>query len=75
LRDAVNRSAEQVPYGTDEFTLANVTKEKGSVVNVPMVKESPVKFECKYLQSTHLPGDPPMGSVDVSAECAVAKVS
>ena len=30
-----------------------------------MVKASPVRFECKYFSSLRLPGNPPMGSVDV----------
>lgn len=48
LREAVNISAEQTPYGTDEFELCNITKEQATIVDVPMVKESPVKFECEY---------------------------
>lgn len=30
-----------------------------------MVKASPVKFECVYHTTLRLPGNPPMGSVDV----------
>jgi hypothetical protein len=30
-----------------------------------MVKESPVKFECVYHSTIRLPGNPPMGTVDV----------
>ncbi|KAL4932393.1 flavin reductase family protein [Aspergillus undulatus] len=65
LREAVNISAEQVPYGVDEFERANLTKEYGSLIDVPMVKESPVKFECTYHSTIRLPGHPPMGTVDV----------
>ncbi|OJJ30018.1 hypothetical protein ASPWEDRAFT_46741 [Aspergillus wentii DTO 134E9] len=65
LRDAVNISAEQVPYGVDEFARAGVTKESAKLVNAPMVKESPVKFECEYHSTVRLPGNPPMGTVDV----------
>ncbi|KKY36001.1 putative flavin reductase-like fmn-binding protein [Diaporthe ampelina] len=32
---------------------------------LPMVKASPVKFECVYHTTLRLPGKPPMGSVDV----------
>lgn len=34
-------------------------------MNVPMVQESPVKFECEYHSTVRLPGNPPMGTVDV----------
>lgn len=65
LRDAVNISAQQVPYEEDEFENANVTKEAAKLMNVPMVQESPVKFECEYHSTVRLPGNPPMGTVDV----------
>ncbi|KAL4804041.1 hypothetical protein BDV18DRAFT_162452 [Aspergillus unguis] len=65
LREAVNITAEQVPYGVDEFERAKLTKEKADVVDVDMVRESPVKFECRYHSTIRLPGNPPMGSVDV----------
>lgn len=29
------------------------------------VAASPVQFECEYLQTVRLPGNPPMGTVDV----------
>ncbi|KAJ4373917.1 hypothetical protein N0V83_002656 [Neocucurbitaria cava] len=32
---------------------------------VPMVKQSPVRFECEYYTTLRLPGNPPMGTVDV----------
>ncbi|GAA5825261.1 hypothetical protein JCM11251_006910 [Rhodosporidiobolus azoricus] len=67
LREAVNITAEQVPYGEDEFLKAGLTKEYGKLVKAPMVAESPVKFECKYHNTFRLPGNPPMGSVDVRA--------
>lgn len=65
LRDAVNISAEQVPYGTDEFVRAGLEKENASLMDVPMVKDSPVKFECVYHSTLRLPANPPMGTVDV----------
>ncbi|TNY21268.1 nitrilotriacetate monooxygenase component B-like protein [Rhodotorula diobovata] len=65
LREAVNTTAEQVPYGEDEFRLAGLTKEQGNLVRAPMIKESPIKFECKYHSTLRLPGNGPMGSVDV----------
>ncbi|RAL08795.1 flavin reductase family protein [Aspergillus homomorphus CBS 101889] len=65
LREAVNISAEQFPYGVDEFERAGVSKEAARLVDVPMVAESPVKFECRYHSTVRLPGNPPMGTVDV----------
>ncbi|KAL4732952.1 hypothetical protein BDV11DRAFT_210589 [Aspergillus similis] len=65
LREAVNITAEQVPYGIDEFERAGLSKEDASLVDVPMVKESPVKFECVYHSTIRLPGNPPMGTVDI----------
>ncbi|OCT48723.1 hypothetical protein CLCR_04576 [Cladophialophora carrionii] len=67
LREAVNVTAEQVPYGVDEFERAGLEKEYSTVLAtaVPMVKASPIKFECEYYTTLRLPGNPPMGSADV----------
>jgi flavin reductase (DIM6/NTAB) family NADH-FMN oxidoreductase RutF len=74
LRHAVNVTAEQVPYGVDEFARAGLETTDSVVVavgvgveskSVPMVRRSPVRFECEYHSTLKLPGNPPMGSVDV----------
>jgi flavin reductase (DIM6/NTAB) family NADH-FMN oxidoreductase RutF len=65
LREAVNASAEAVPADVDEFEKVGLEKEQAGLVNVPMVKKSPIKFECKYYSTLRLPGNPPLGSVDV----------
>lgn len=67
LREAVNITAEQVPYGVDEFERAGLEKQFSTVLStqVPMVKASPVKFECEYYSTLRLPGNPPMGTADV----------
>ncbi|TLD35576.1 Vacuolar aminopeptidase 1 [Venturia nashicola] len=73
LRDHVNISAEQTPYGIDEFEKAGLDKcfstvLKGDEVEgmaCPMVKASPVRFECEYHSTIRLPGNPPMGTVDI----------
>ena len=67
LREAVNKSAEAVPYGVDEFERAGLEKTWSEVLQtpVPMVKQSPVRFECEYYTTLRLPGNPPMGTVDV----------
>ncbi|KAJ6150717.1 hypothetical protein N7470_007311 [Penicillium chermesinum] len=44
---------------------AAVTKEPATLMDVPMVQESPVKFECEYYSTIRLPGSPPMGTVDI----------
>ncbi|KAF6806428.1 hypothetical protein CSOJ01_08848 [Colletotrichum sojae] len=75
LREAVNISAEQVEYGVDEFERAGLTKEYSRSLPgepVPMVKDSPVKFECVYYSTTRLPGNLPVGSVDVVIARVVA---
>ncbi|KAK3994295.1 hypothetical protein QBC44DRAFT_349082 [Cladorrhinum sp. PSN332] len=71
LRHAVNASAQQFPHGTDEFIKVALEKEfstllPGDAENpVPMVKRSPVKFECEYHSTLRLPGSGKLGSVDV----------
>ena len=49
LRDAVNKSGEEVGPEIDEFELAGVKKEPSSLIKSPRVKESPINFECKYI--------------------------
>ncbi|KAL1850777.1 hypothetical protein Daus18300_012785 [Diaporthe australafricana] len=68
LREAVNATAELVPADVDEFDRAGLEKEFTTALKdpqLPMVKASPVKFECVYHSTLRLPGNPPMGSVDV----------
>jgi flavin reductase (DIM6/NTAB) family NADH-FMN oxidoreductase RutF len=65
LRDAVNLSSEELPHGVDEFQIAKLSKADSKRVQPKRVKESPVHFECKYLQTVRLPGNGIMGTVDV----------
>jgi flavin reductase (DIM6/NTAB) family NADH-FMN oxidoreductase RutF len=66
LREAVNASAEFVPAHVDEFARAGLAKAFGTVFPaLPLVAASPVRFECAYHATLRLPGNPPMGSVDV----------
>lgn len=68
LREAVNVTAEQVPADVDEFERAGLEKEYTTLLQapaLPMVKASPVKFECVYHTTLRLPGTPPQGTVDV----------
>jgi flavin reductase (DIM6/NTAB) family NADH-FMN oxidoreductase RutF len=65
LREAVNRSAAEVPPEVDEFELAGVTPAPSLRVKPSRVAESPVQFECRYHQTLRLPGNGLMGTVDV----------
>jgi len=65
LREAVNRSAAEVSPEVDEFELAGVTKAPSVRVKPCRVAESPIQFECRYHETLRLPGNGPMGTVDV----------
>jgi flavin reductase (DIM6/NTAB) family NADH-FMN oxidoreductase RutF len=65
LREAVNVTAQQVPPTVDEFELAGLSKAPSRLVKPYRVAESPVQFECTYHSTLRLPGNPPMGTVDV----------
>ena len=65
LRHAVNLSSEELPPQIDEFKHAGLTKASSRLVVPPRVAESPIQFECSYLQTTRLPGNGKMGTVDV----------
>ncbi|KAH8724005.1 hypothetical protein GQ44DRAFT_295500 [Phaeosphaeriaceae sp. PMI808] len=74
LKDEVNKTAEILEYAVDEFEHARLEKQDATLNSVtvkgvkrmlPMVKRSPVKFECEHYTTLRLPGNPPLGSVDV----------
>jgi flavin reductase (DIM6/NTAB) family NADH-FMN oxidoreductase RutF len=65
LREAVNRSAAEVSPEVDEFELAGVTKAPSVRVKPCRVAESPIQFECRYRETLRLPGNGPMGTVDM----------
>ena len=65
LRDAVNITSQELPEEIDEFAAAGLTKAPSRLVRPPRVAESPVQFECVWLQTTRLPGNGVMGTVDV----------
>jgi len=65
LRDAVNKSAEEVPPEVDEFVLAGVTKAPSHKVRACRVAESPVHFECIYHQTLRLPGNSALATSDI----------
>lgn len=65
LREAVNKSAEEVPPEVDEFDLAGVAKAPSHAVKPCRVAESPVHFECVYHQTLRLPGRSMLSTSDV----------
>jgi flavin reductase (DIM6/NTAB) family NADH-FMN oxidoreductase RutF len=65
LREAVNKSAEEVPPEVDEFDLSGVTKASSHAVKPCRVAESPVHFECVYHQTLRLPGNSMLSTSDV----------
>ena len=65
LREAVNKSAEEVPPEVDEFDLASVTKEPSQLVKPSRVAESPIHFECDYHQTIRLPGKTSLATASV----------
>jgi flavin reductase (DIM6/NTAB) family NADH-FMN oxidoreductase RutF len=65
LREAVNKSAEEVAPDIDEFDMAGVGKAASNTVKPARVAQSPVHFECKYHATVRLPGNGTMGTVDV----------
>lgn len=46
----VSLSSCEFPKGVNEFTKAGFTEEASSLIKPPMVKESPIKMECKVIE-------------------------
>jgi flavin reductase (DIM6/NTAB) family NADH-FMN oxidoreductase RutF len=65
LRKALNITAAGFPPEVDEFEKAGLTKEPSVLVKPPRVKESPIQFECKYVQTIRLPGEGRVGTADI----------
>ncbi|KEQ88227.1 hypothetical protein M438DRAFT_310318 [Aureobasidium pullulans EXF-150] len=65
LREKVNITAQQLDYGQDEFLTADLQKEDARLIPCSLVADSPVRFECAFHQLIELPGNPPMGTVDI----------
>ncbi len=65
LREAVNRSAAEVPPEVDEFELTGVTKAPSVRVKPCRVAESPIQFECCHYQTLRLPGNNGQGTADI----------
>ncbi|MDR3589868.1 MAG: flavin reductase family protein [Negativicutes bacterium] len=65
LREAMNKSAVDLPSEVDEFEIAGVTKAPSVRVKPFRVAEAPIQFECVYTQTVRLPGGGVNGTVDV----------
>ncbi len=65
LREAVNMTAQELPPEVDEFEIAGLTKAPARLVRPALVAESPIHFECRYLQTVRLPGNGVMGPANV----------
>jgi flavin reductase (DIM6/NTAB) family NADH-FMN oxidoreductase RutF len=58
--------ANGVGHGADsDAAAAAAVEEDERGLKVPLVARSPVRFECEYYSTLRLPGNPPMGAVDV----------
>lgn len=65
LREAVNKTAEELPHGVDEFAHAGLQRLPSRRVKPHRVALSPIQFECVYLNTLRFPGEPPFGTADV----------
>jgi flavin reductase (DIM6/NTAB) family NADH-FMN oxidoreductase RutF len=65
LREAVNISAMALPAEESEFDRVGVTRRYADLSPVPMVAESPVHFECRYLSTHRMVGDSNVGTIDI----------
>lgn len=54
-RDAMNQTSADLGPDQDEMALAGLTPIASTLVKPPRVKESPIQFECKVVQSVELP--------------------
>lgn len=71
LREEMNlTSAVEIPEGMDKFQFAGLEKVPARLVNVMRVKQSPVQYECRYLQTIRIPANGGVATVD----CIVGEV-
>ena len=64
LREQMNITGAPVE-GVDEFELAGLTKADSIQVPVKRVAESPIQFECEYVQTIHFPSKSNRGIIDM----------
>lgn len=59
LRYSMNLTSRQLKRGESEFKLAGLTEEPSRRVRPPGVAESPIRLECRHVQTVHLPSTEP----------------
>ena len=59
LRDAMNMTSFNAPYGTDEFDLARLEKAASVKVKPPRVAASPANLECRLLRIVEIEPENP----------------
>lgn len=57
------RTAADLPYGESEFDYSGLTPTPARLVNVPLVKESPVNIECRLRQIVSMGDHPGAGQI------------
>lgn len=67
LAEAMNKSSiAKLPNGLqDKFEYIGVEKQEAELVDVAMVKSSPVHYEIEYVQTLRLPGNDIINTIDV----------
>ena len=68
LREQMNLTSTiemEIPKGVDKFEYAGLTKAPSELVDVMRVAESPIQYECKYLQTIRLQANSSIATVDV----------
>ena len=64
LKDQMNLTA--LPrHDVDKFKLAGLTKADSVKVPAKRVAESPIQFECEYVQTIHIPSKSKLGVIDM----------
>jgi len=65
LREQLNLTAASFPPEVDEFEEAGLAKADSILVKLYRVAESPIQFECEYVQTVRLPGNGLVGTSDL----------
>ncbi|MCZ0717563.1 flavin reductase family protein [Aerococcus kribbianus] len=67
LAEEMNKSSiAMLPDGVkDKFEYSGLEREQANLVDVAMVKGAPIKYEIKYMQTTHLPANGKIAPIDV----------
>lgn len=59
LKDQLNLTAENLPYGESEFNSAQIEAQPSQLVKPPRVAEARISLECQYYTTIQLPSDNP----------------